>query len=71
MSDDLSDLFVDVTGEEGTTEEQEEEPSRDPIDEDVESVETVVESAREDGLGDAVDGAEVDGGSGGSGSTAD
>lgn len=60
MSSDLSELFVDVTGETETTEEQEEGPSRDPIDEEVESVETVAESAKEDGLGDAVAGAEVD-----------
>lgn len=60
MTDELADLFVDVTGEEGTTAEQEEGPSRDPIDESVESVETVVEAAQEDGLDDAVAGSEAD-----------
>lgn len=56
----LRDLFVDVTGEEATTEEQEEGPSRDPIDEEVERVERAVEVARDDGLDDAVAGTEAE-----------
>lgn len=59
MTEALSDLFVEVTGEECTTESQVEEPSRDPIDEAVERVEERAANAGEDGLSDAVDGAEV------------
>ena len=58
MSTDLSELFVTVTGETATTERQEEDPSRDPIDERTASVESVAESAKEDGLRDAVAGAD-------------
>lgn len=66
-TDDLRDLFVDVTGEEETVTEREEKHSHDPID-DAEVVEAVVAGALDDGLDDAVDGAE---GSDGSNAPAD
>jgi len=69
MTDGLGDLFVEVTGEESTTEHQVEEPSKDPIDEAVERVEETAAQAGQDGLSDAVDGAEADGGSAGDGGT--
>lgn len=60
MTDDLRELFVDVTGTEATTDRQEAERSRVPIDErEVELVEAAVDNARDDGLRDAVAGAEV------------
>lgn len=63
MSDALRDLFVEVTGEEETTQTQVEEHSRDPVDEEVERIEALAAQAEDDALDDAVAGAEVDGGS--------
>ena len=58
----LEELFVSVTGDETVTETQEESPSRDPVDrEQAELEETVTSLVREDGLGDAVAGAETGG----------
>lgn len=62
MSDALRDLFVEVTGEETTTDHQLEEPSHDPVDESVREVEATVEDAGQHALGDAVDGAEIEDG---------
>ena len=60
-TDELRDLFVDVAGEETIIQHQTEEPSREPIEEhDTELAAEAAEVAREDGLADAVEGAEVD-----------
>ncbi|MFB6219463.1 MAG: hypothetical protein ABEH77_09880 [Halobacteriaceae archaeon] len=56
-TDELRDIFLDVAGEETVTERQAEEPSREPV-EDAEVAEAA-ELGREDGLADAVAGAEV------------
>ena len=56
----LRDIYLDVAGEETITESQEEEPSHDPIEEGESELEAEISSMlREDGLDDAVDGAEV------------
>lgn len=59
-TEELSDLFVDVTGKEATVTERDEGPSRDPIDEEEQAVVEDVASVAEDGLDDAVAGAEAD-----------
>ncbi len=62
-TDTLSDLFVDVTGSEETTIQREEEPSRDPIEEEeAEIAEAAASAAQNQGLTDAVAGAEADAG---------
>lgn len=57
-TDDLRELFVEVTDEETVTEHRREDPSRDPIEEDDEAL---VAAATEDGLDDAVAGFDVSG----------
>lgn len=58
----LRDLYLDVAGEETITESQQEEPSHDPIEAGETELEAKVsEFVREDGLEDAVDGADVEG----------
>lgn len=60
QTDKLRDIFVEVAGEETVTDEQAEEPSREPVEEgDAELAAEAVEATRDDGLGDAVDGADV------------
>ncbi len=60
-TDSLRDIYLDVAGEETITEHQQEDRSRDPIDDEEAEIEAVVSSvAMEDGLDDAVAGAEVD-----------
>jgi hypothetical protein len=60
-TDSLRDIYLDVAGEETITEHQQEDRSRDPIDDEEAELEAVVSSvAMEDGLDDAVAGAEVD-----------
>lgn len=64
-TDDLAELFVDVTGREETVTEREEEPSRDPVDrEDLSVAEDVAAVTQDTGLDDAVAGTEA-GNSGG------
>jgi hypothetical protein len=59
-TDELRELYLDVTGEEGVTESQAEEPSHSPIEEREATLEREVSSvARQDGLEDAIRGAEV------------
>lgn len=60
MAADLRELFLDVTGTDSTTEHQEEATDRDPIADEEEAalLEEVAERATEDGLDEAVDGAE-------------
>ena len=61
----LQELYMEVTDETVLTESQKEEPSRDPIEETVADIERQVSAAaREDGLDDAVGGAETGDGSG-------
>ena len=56
-TDALRDLFLDVSEEGVLTERQEEEPSRDPIDERDAALEAEISGmTRQDGLEDAVDG---------------
>lgn len=57
-TDDLRELFVEVTDEETVTEQRREGPSRDPIEEDDAEI---VAAATEDGLDDAVAGFDVSG----------
>jgi len=60
-TDALRDLYLDVTGTETVTETQAEEPSRDPIEgPEAEVGTTVSDVVRQDGLEDAVAGAEVE-----------
>lgn len=60
----LRDIFLDVAGEETVTERQVEEPSREPVDQrEAELAAEAVEMGRDDGLADAVAGAEVGSGS--------
>jgi len=60
-TDSLRELYVDVAGEEVLTESQEEEPSHDPIESpEAELGAEVSAVARQDGLEDAVQGAEVE-----------
>lgn len=55
-TDSLRDIYLDVAGEETITERQQEDPSRDPIEGSVADLEREVrESARQDGLDEAVD----------------
>jgi hypothetical protein len=57
----LRDLYLDVAGAETITESQREEPSHDPIEDGgTELGAEVAEFIREDGLEDAVGGADVD-----------
>lgn len=57
----LKDLYLEVTGTETVTEAQEEQPSRDPLEDDAVEMERAVTAvAAEDGLEDAVAGAEVE-----------
>lgn len=59
-ADDLRDLFVEITGEEATVTERQEEPSRDPVDAEGTAVsEEVAAVLRDDGLDDAVAGTEA------------
>jgi len=59
QTDKLRDIFVEVAGEETVTDEQAEEPSREPVEaRDAALAVEAVEPGRDDGLGDAVDGAE-------------
>ena len=58
-TDSLRDLYLDVTGEEGVTETQEEEPSHDPIEGPETGMTAVSDLVRHDGLEDAVAGAET------------
>jgi division protein CdvB (Snf7/Vps24/ESCRT-III family) len=52
----LRDLYMDITGEEATTEPQQESPSHDPIEEQDADLERSLSTVtREDGLEDAVD----------------
>ncbi len=61
----LQELYMEVTDETVLTESQEEGPSRDPIEDSVADIEQQVsQAAREDGLDDAVKGAENSTGSG-------
>lgn len=56
-TDSLKNIYIDVAGDEPLTERQEEDPSREPMDEQVQSVENqVITAAKDDGLDDAVDG---------------
>ncbi len=58
-TDSLKDIFINVAGDETLTESQEEDPSREPMDERDQSVENqVITAAKDDGLEDAVDGIE-------------
>lgn len=58
----LRNLYLDVVGGETITESQHEEPSHGPIEEGESELEAEVSAfLREDGLDDAVDGAEMDG----------
>lgn len=60
-TDSLRDIYLDVAGEETITEHQQEDRSRDPIDDQEAELEAQVSAvAMEDGLDDAVAGAEVD-----------
>lgn len=53
----LREIFLDVSDDGTVTERQEEGPSKAPVEQrDAEVAATVAESAREDGLDDAVDG---------------
>lgn len=56
-TDDLAELFIEVTGEEGTREERADEPSREPVDATDDVADDIV-AATADGLDDAVAGAE-------------
>jgi len=58
-TDSLRDLYLDVTGEEGVTETQEEEPSHDPIEGPETPMTEVSDVVQRDGLEDAVAGAET------------
>jgi len=59
-TDALGDIFVDVAGETTVTESQREDVSHDPVDsDDLRLEEEVASAAREDGLTDAIAGAEV------------
>lgn len=61
-TDSLRDLYLDVAGEEVLIEPQQEEPSHDPIEGPEAKLEADVSAvARQDGLDDAVRGAEVEG----------
>jgi hypothetical protein len=65
-TDDLRDIFVEVTDEQTITERQQEGASKDPVDaETAAAASQAARSVREDGLDDAVAGAEagVDGAS--------
>lgn len=55
-TDTLAEIFVRVTGDGTVTEQQEESPSHDPIDEETKAVEADVVASTEDGLEDAVEG---------------
>lgn len=60
-TDNLRELYLNVAGEETVTEVQAEEPSRDPIDATEIELEAEVQAfTREDGLGDALEGVELD-----------
>lgn len=60
-TDPLRDIYLDVAGKETITEHQQDDRSRDPIEEEEAQLEAEVSSvAMEDGLDDAVAGAEVD-----------
>jgi len=60
-TDTLRDIYLDVAGEETITEHQRDHPSLAPINEEEAEIEAEVSSvAMEDGLDDAVEGAEVD-----------
>lgn len=59
-TDELRDIFLDVADDAELTEHQEDGPSRDPVGDDEVSLAAEVEAGtREDGLEDAIDGAEV------------
>lgn len=59
-TDELRDIFLQVSDEGTLTERQQEGPSKAPVGErDAEVAAAVVESTREDGLDDAVDGLEA------------
>lgn len=56
----LRDLYVEVAGEETVTERQIDVGSRDPIEKESDPSDEVTQYVRENGLEDALDGAEVD-----------
>ncbi len=61
-TDDLREIFVNVSGVETVTERQQEEPCRDPIeDHDAEREAEVSAFVGEDGLGDALEGLDAGG----------
>lgn len=59
-TDDLTEIFLDVAGEETVTESRQvETPSHDPVGDAEASIERTVLEVTRDGLDDAIDGAEV------------